>query len=93
MGDLTNRLQQWAALTPGVGPALELVVADGWLHNEVFVRACVVDIDEDMSMIDWVAVDTYVSDRLGVASLTEAHGIARRALRHCDPTPSAAPGG
>jgi hypothetical protein len=76
---LAGKLREWADSKPGMRSAVELVIGDGWLANPDFVALCV-SADSGVVSIDWTAVDGFVSDKLDVAALLQAQGIARDAL-------------
>lgn len=78
MNDLEQPLRRWAAGTPGMIGAVDILIEDGWLAEQAFVGTCVVPVDTDTAMIDWVEVADYAAGRLGVARLHEAVTIARR---------------
>jgi hypothetical protein len=63
--DLPERLRRWAASSrPGVVAAVQLLVTSRWTADPDFVETAVVIVDDEIAVIDWVAVHNLVSGPL-----------------------------
>jgi hypothetical protein len=56
---LMSRLSAWASNRP-MDQAIALLAAAGYFDDAVFLDDCVVELDAEIAVIDWVAVDDHL---------------------------------